>query len=151
MEVPISKDIMISTLVKQATVTIGLDVAWGTWTARAAAGLTMGWGNAVTHPPAVFASKVELAKITGVVSNRMNNQDEEEMVHKLVVALENLANANVGKNGTIETLFEANLALVKAVTNHNTSLLAFTTAITNLSNQRSKGCVDGGGGRGNSS
>ena len=66
------------------------------------------------------------------------------MADKMVVALDNLANAAVEKNGTIETLVKANLALTKAVADRDTSLLALTTAITKFSNQRSKG---GGGER----
>ena len=144
-EVPISEATMVSTLVKHAAATGGLDVAWGAWKARAAAGLPMGWANAVTHWTEAFASKVELAKITGVAFSGMANQAEEEMADKMVVALDNLANAAVEKNCTIESLVKANLALTKAVADRDTSLLALTTAITKLSNQRSKG---GGGGSG---
>ena len=64
------------------------------------------------------------------------------MANKIVVALDNLANAVVEKNGTIETLVKANLALTKAVADRDTSLIALTTAITKFSNQSSKG---GGG------
>ena len=110
----------------------------------------MGWADAVTHWTAAFASKVELTKLTGAAFNGMANQAEEEMADKMVVALDNLANAAVEKNGTIETLVEANLALAKAVADRDTSLLALTTAITKFSNQRSKGCGGGGGGGGGS-
>ena len=149
-EVPISEATMVSTLVKHAAATGGLDVAWGTWKARALAGQPMGWADAVTHWTAAFASKVELAKLTGAAFNGMANQAEEEMADKMVVALDNLANAAVEKNGTIETLVKANLALTKAVADRDTSLLALTTAITKFSNQRSKGGGGGGGGGGGS-
>ena len=57
-EMPISEATMVSTLVKHAAATGGLDVAWGTWKARALAGQPMGWADAVTHWTAAFASKV---------------------------------------------------------------------------------------------
>ena len=139
---------MVSTLVKHAAATGGLDVAWGAWKARAAAGLPMGWAAAVTHWTEAFASKVELAKITGVAFNGMANQAEEVMADKMVSALDNLANAAVEKNSTIESLVKANLALTKSVSDRDANLQALTTAITKLSNQRSKGGGGGGGGSG---
>ena len=146
--IPISEATMVSTLVKHAAATGGLDVAWGTWKTRAAAGLPMGWAAAVTHWTEAFASKVELTKITGVAFNGMANQAEEVMADKMVTALDNLANAAVEKNSTIESLVKANLALTKAVAEREANLQALTTAITKLSNQRSKGGGSGGGGGG---
>ena len=66
----------------------------------------------------------------------------------MVTALDNLANAAVEKNGTIESLVKANLALTKAVAERESNLQALTTAITKLSNQRSKGGDSGSGGGG---
>ena len=91
---------------------------------------------------------MELAKLTGAVFNEMANQAEEEMADKMVVALNNLANAAVEKNGTIETLVKANFALTKEVANRDTSLLTLNTAITKFGNQRSKDDGGGGGGGG---
>ena len=106
----------------------------------------MGWANTVTHWMTAFTSKVELAKLTGATFNEMTNQAEEEMADKIVVALDNLANAVVKKDGTIKILVKATLALTKAVADRDTSILTLTTAITNFSNQRSKGGSSGGGG-----
>ena len=109
----------------------------------------MRWADAVTHRTAAFTNNVELANLTGAAFNGMANQAEEEMTDKMVVALDNLANAAVKKNGTIEILGKANLALTKAVADHDTRLFALTTAITKLSNQCSKsGGSRGGGGGG---
>ena len=147
-EVPISKATMDLTLVKHAAATSGLNVACGAWKACAADGLPMGWADAVTHCTVAFASKVELTKSTGVAFNGMANQAKEEMDNNMVVTLDNLVNASVKKNGTIETFVKANLALTKAVAKCNTSLLALTILITKFSNQYSKGegGVSGGGG-----
>ena len=45
----------------------------------------MGWADAVTHWTETFASKVELAKLTGVAFNGMASQADEEMAEKIVV------------------------------------------------------------------
>ena len=97
-EMPTSKATMVSTLTKHAAATGDLDVTWGTWKARTLARLPMGWADAVTHWAAAFASKAELAKLTGAAFNGMANQAEKEMADKMVVALDNLVNAAVENN-----------------------------------------------------
>ena len=121
---------MVLILVKHAAATGGLDLTWGTWKARAVAGLPKGWDDAVRHCTTAFTSNMELLKLTGAASNGMANQGAEEMAGKMVVTLENLANAGVEKNGPIKTLVKATLVLTKAVADRNTNLIALTTVNT---------------------
>ena len=50
----------------------------------------------------------------------MANQAEEEMANNMVLALNNLVNAAIGKTGIIKTLVKAILALAKEVANRDT-------------------------------
>ena len=129
-EVPISKATIVLTLIKHVAATGGLDVIWGAQKACAVAGLPMGWDTPVIHRTTAFASKEELVKITGVTVSGMANQAKEEMANNMVVALDNLTNAAVEKNGTIKTLVKATLALTKAVDGHNTSFITLTPTLT---------------------
>jgi hypothetical protein len=150
-EVPISKATIVLTLIKHVAATGGLDVIWGAQKACAVAGLPMRWDVPFIHRTTAFASKEELVKITGVTVSGMANQAKEEMADNMVVALNNLTNAAVEKNGTIKTLVKATLALTKAVDSHNTSLLTLTPTLTKLSNQCYKGDNNSGDGGGGSS
>ena len=102
---------MVTTGKKHAVASGGVEDAWKVWMRSPAA--TKTWPNWKTHWTEAFIKKRELIRLTGNSFNLMANQDQEEaaMGDKMVNALENLANAAVQRNDTVEQLVATNKTL----------------------------------------
>ena len=89
-----------------------------------------------------FLEKRELVRLTGIAYNGMVNQAAEmEMGNTMIVALDNLANAAVQENGTVERLVISNSSLSESLSARNTKIDRILTVIANLP-------TGGGGGGG---
>ena len=89
-----------------------------------------------------LSRKTGLVRLTGITYNGMVNQAAEmEMGNTMIVALDNLANAAVQENGTVERLVISNSSLSESLSARNTMIDRILTVITNLS-------TGGGGGGG---
>ena len=89
--------------------------------------------------------KRELVRLICIAYNGMANQAADmEMVSTMVVALDNIANAAIQKNDTVERLVISNSYLSTSLAARNTKIARLLTVITNLST----GGGGGGGGGG---
>lgn len=103
--VPISEETMVTTGTKHALQCGDFTEAWKTWNRRAAIDKT--WPNWKTHWTQAFNENRAIQRLTGG-SFRANATIEDELSEKMVTSLDNLANAAVQKNDTIEKLIEIN-------------------------------------------
>ena len=131
-DVPITEATMVTTGTKHAVATGGLDQEWKAWISTPAANRT--WPNWKTHWTAAFTAKRELIRLTGTSFNGMANQAlEDEMGDKMVNALDNLANAAVQKNDTVEQLVATNKKLTDTVASQQTEIKRLLSIVTALS------------------
>ena len=103
--VPISQETMVSTGTKHALQCGDFTEAWKAWNRQAAVNKT--WPNWKTHWTQAFNENRAIQRLTGG-SFRANAILEDELSEKMVTSLDNLANAAVQKNDTIEKLIEIN-------------------------------------------
>ena len=138
--VPINKATMVTIVTKHSIATSGMDDAWlvlmrlpndqQTW---------VRWKTIWSGP---FLEQWELVRLTGIAYNGMENQAADIKIgNTMVVALDNLANASVQNNNTVERLVISNSFLFDSLTARDTKIARLLTVITDLS------MGGGGGGR----
>ena len=103
--VPISEQTMVTTATKHALQCGDFTEAWKEWNRRAEAQKT--WPNWKNHWTQAFNENRAIQRLTGGTF-RANATIEDELSEKMVTSLDNLANAAVQKNDTIEKLIETN-------------------------------------------
>ena len=112
---------MVTTGTKHAVASIGMEEAWKSWM-RTATNLRI-WPAWKTHWTSAFQENRELIRLTGISFNGMANQaQEDEMGTKMVAALDNLANAAVQKNDTVEQLVKSNHTLSTTISSQQTEI-----------------------------
>ncbi|KAL7531195.1 hypothetical protein ACHAXR_003897, partial [Thalassiosira sp. AJA248-18] len=131
--VEITEATMVTTGTKHAVAAGGMDDAWKTWVRMAVPLRT--WPAWKTHWTAAFQEKRELVKLTGIAFNDMANSSiqQSEMGDKMVTALDNLANAAVDRNYSVETLVKANNTLSTTIQSQQDEikrLLAIVSAMS---------------------
>ena len=136
--VPIDESTMVTTGTKHAVATGGMDEAWKTWKRTAIADQT--WANWKTHWTDAFQEKRELIKLTGTAYNGMANQareaEEDVMGEQMVAALDNLANAAVQKNDTVEQLVKSNTTLTLTIKSQQEEIKRLHDMLENLSTNK---------------
>ena len=148
--VPITEATMVTTGTKHAVATGGLEEEWKAWIRTPPANRT--WPNWKTHWTAAFTAKRELIRLTGSSFNGMANQAmEDEMGDKMVNALDNLANAAIQKNDTMEQLVGTNKKLTDTVASQQQEIKRLLSIISALSSGRKTNTSgnDGASGSGN--
>ena len=142
--VPITEATMVPTGTKNSVATGGMDDAW-----RVCMRLTNNqqtWVRWKMMWIGDFLEKRELIRLTGIAYNGMANQVADMgMGNTIVVALENLANAAVQNNDTVERLVISNLYFSASLMARNTKISRLLTVITNLSTGGGGGGGGGGG------
>ncbi|KAL7476783.1 hypothetical protein ACHAW6_002619 [Cyclotella cf. meneghiniana] len=103
--VPISKQTMATTGTKHALQCGDFTEAWMEWSHRAETQKT--WTNWKNHWTQAFNENRAIQHLTGGIF-RANATIEDELYEKMVTSLDNLSNAAVQKNNTIEKLIETN-------------------------------------------
>ena len=138
--VPITKATMVTTGTKHTVAASGMDDSWREWMRlpkyqKTWVGWKTIWGGA-------FLKKRELIRLTVIAYKVMANQAAEtHMGNTIVVAIDNLVNAAVQKNNTVNWLVISNSPLSDSLAARDTKITRLLTIITNLS-------TGGGGGGG---
>ena len=133
--VPIDESSMVTTGTKHAVSTGGMDEAWKTWKRKPLADQT--WPNWKSHWTDAFQEKRELIKLTGTAFNGMANQareaKEDAMGEQMMSALDNLANAAVQKNDTVEQLVKSNATLALTIKSQQEEIKRLHSILEDLS------------------
>ena len=135
--VPINESTMVTTGKKHAVSTGGMDEAWKTWKRKPQVDQT--WATWKSHWTDAFQEKRELIKLTGTAFNGMNGmanqarEAEEAMGEQMVTALDNLANAAVQKNDTVEQLVKSNSTLTLTIKSQQEEIKRLHDILSNLS------------------
>lgn len=132
-EVEIPASTMVSTGTKHAVATGGMDEAWKIWKRVPMAGRT--WAAWKVHWTAAFQEKRELIKLTGTAFNGMANQATDQSID-YVGALDNLANAALQKNETVEQLVRTNSILTKTNESMQAEIKKLTAIISTFSTSK---------------
>lgn len=134
--VPISEETMVTTGTKHALQCGGLTQAWREWRRTAAADQT--WPNWKAHWTAAFNEQRDITKLTGTdFQGHANSATEDELSEQLVASLDNLANAAVQKNDTVEKLVISNKTLTDTVATLTNDITRLTNAIASLKANKS--------------
>ena len=142
--VPITEATMVTTGTNNSVATGGMDDAWRVWMRLPNNQQT--WVRWKTMWSGAFLEKRELVRLTDIAYNGMADQAAEmEMLNTMVVALDNLANAAVQKNDTVERLVISNSSLFASLAARDTDIDRLLTAIINLSTEGGGGGGGGGG------
>jgi hypothetical protein len=119
--VPISEATMVTTGTNAALNCRSMELAWHKWKCRLLVNHT--WNNSKLNWTAAFA---ETRNINCMIANNSTfahqaatNSEQPTMMAK---SLDNLANAAIQKNNTVEKLVTANMKLAKAPANANTAI-----------------------------
>ncbi len=119
--IPISKATMVTTGTKAALNCGGMELAWRKWNRCPLVDHT--WNNWKLHWTAAFA---ETRNINRMIANNsaFANQAASDVKQAAMMAksLDNLANAAIQKNDTVEKLVTANKKLAKALANANATI-----------------------------
>ena len=133
--VPIDESSMVTTGTKHAVATGSMDEAWKTWKRRPIVDHT--WANWKSHWTDAFQEKRELIQLTGTAFNGMAHQareaEDDAMGEQMVTALDNLANAAVQKNDTVEQLVKANSTLTLTIKSQQEEIKRLHNILENLS------------------
>ena len=126
-KVPISEELMVTTGTKHALQCGGLTQAWREWRRLPAA--QHNWLNWKTHWTTAFNEQRDISRLTGGTFLHQANSavEEDQWSTQMITSLDNLANAAVQKNDTVERLVVANKLLTDTVAKlqeDNTKLLA---------------------------
>ncbi len=112
--VPISDATMVTTGTKHALATGNMTLAWCEWKHHSIADHT--WPNWKAHWTAAFAKMHDINRRTAGESTFGANAAEEEEQGRLIASsLDNLANASIQKNSTIDSLIAINAQLTQAL------------------------------------
>jgi hypothetical protein len=112
--VPISKATMVTTGTKHALVCGNMTMAWCKWNHHTIANHT--WSNWKTHWTAAFAEMHDINCMTaGEAAFDANAAKEEHQACQITMLLNNLANASIQKNVTINNLIASNAQLLQAL------------------------------------
>ena len=112
--VPLSDELMVITGSKQALSSGNLMLGWREWKRRPANDHT--WANWKIHWTAAFTEMRDIFRMTtGKTTFGANQAVEMEQVQQMATSLDNLANASIQKNATIDNLVATNAALSKAI------------------------------------
>lgn len=114
--VPISEETMVTTGTKHALQCGGLTQAWREWRRLPADQHT--WLNWKSHWTAAFNEQRDISRLTGgtIMSQANAAVDDTQWSSQMITSLDNLANAAVQKNDTVERLVVANKQLTDTVT-----------------------------------
>lgn len=133
-EVPISQAAMVTTGTKHALQCGGMTMAWREWKRRPANQQT--WANWKTDWTQAFNEQRDINRLTGGnFDNQANAAVEDKLGEQMVMSLDNLANAAVQKNSTVESLVTSNKQLSDSITKlqtENTKLLAIIEKLSNI-------------------
>ncbi len=111
---PISKATMVTTGTKHALACGNMPMAWRKWNHRAIANHT--WSNSKTHWMAAFAKICNINHMmVGKAAFGANAAKEEHQACQITALLDNLTNALIQKNVTIDNLVASNAQLVQAL------------------------------------
>ena len=134
--VPISEETMVTTATKHALQCGGLTQAWREWRRTVVADQT--WPNWKTHWTTAFNEQRDITKLTGTdFQGHANSAREDELSERMVASLDNLANAAVQKNDTVEKLVISNKTLTDTVATLTNDITRLTTAIAALKANKS--------------
>ena len=112
--VPISDELMVTTGSKHAISSGNMMLNWREWKRRPANEHT--WANWKIHWTAAFAEMRDISRMTtGDSTFGANQAAEMEQAQQMATSLDNLANASIQKNTTIENLVATNAALTKSI------------------------------------
>ena len=132
-EVEIAESTMVTTGTKHAVATGGMEEAWKIWKRVPMAGRT--WAAWKVHWTAAFQEKRELVKLTGTAFNGMANQATDQNI-MYVGALDNLANAALQKNETVEQLTRAIEILTATNASQQADIKRLTTLVSTFSSNK---------------
>ena len=111
---PFSNELMVSTGSKHALSSGNMMLGWREWKRLPAIQHT--WDNWKIHWMAAFAKMRDISRMTtGKTTFGANQAVEIEQAQQMATSLDNLANASIQKNATIDNLVATNAALSKAI------------------------------------
>jgi hypothetical protein len=119
--VPILEATMVTTGTKAALDSSGMELAWREWMRRPAHSKT--WNTWKTHWTVAFTEARNIQQMTtsdSAFANQALTNVEQAML--MTRSLDNLANAAIQKNDTVERLVSANERLAKALADANTAI-----------------------------
>jgi len=109
-----SDELMVTTGSKHALSSSNMTLNWREWKRRPAIEHT--WANWKLHWTAAFAEMRDISRMTtGDTTFGANQAAEIEQAQQMVTSFNNLANASIQKNTTIENLVATNAAFTKAI------------------------------------
>jgi hypothetical protein len=112
--IPISDKLMVTTGSKHVLSSSNMMLGWRELKHRPAIEHT--WANWKTHWTAAFAKIRYISRMTtGETTFGTNQAAEMEQAQQMTTSLDNLANASIQKNATINNLVTTNAALSKAI------------------------------------
>ena len=125
--VPISDELMVTTGSKHALSSGNMTLNWREWKRRPA--LEHTWANWKLHWTAAFAEMRDISrKTTGNTTFGANQAAEIEQAQQMATSLDNLANASIQKNTTIDNLVTTNAALTRSIQDIQRTLATMMTA-----------------------
>ena len=124
--VPISDELMVTTGSKHAIASGNMTLNWREWKRRPANEHT--WAHWKIHWTAAFAEMRDISRMTtGDSTFGANQAAEMEQVQQMATSLDNLANASIQKNTTIENLVATNAALTRSIQDIQRTLATMMT------------------------
>jgi hypothetical protein len=112
--VPISEATMFTTRTKHALACSNMTIAWHEWNHHAIANHT--WPSWKTHRTSAFAEMLNINRMTvGEAAFSANAAEEEHQARQITESLNNIANASIHKNATINNLIASNPQFVQAL------------------------------------
>jgi hypothetical protein len=111
---PISNATIVTTGTKHAHATRNMTLVWRKWKHHPIANHT--WPNWKVHWTAVFAEMRDINRMmAGESAFGANAMEEEEQARQIALSLNNIANASIQKNLTIDSLIAKNAQLMQAL------------------------------------
>jgi hypothetical protein len=124
--VPILDKLMVTTGSKHALSSGNMTLGWREWKRRPAIEHT--WANWKIHWMAAFTEMCDISRMTtGETTFGANQAVEMEQAQQMATSLDNLANASIQKNATIDNLIATNAALSKAIQDIQRTLATIMT------------------------
>ena len=143
--VPISEATMVTTGTKHAIQCGDFTDAWKEWNRRPDIEKT--WPNWKTHWTRAFQENRDIRRLTGgTFRHQAHAAIDDDLSEKMVLSLDNLANAAVQKNDTVEKLVTSNNQLASsnaALTEHIARLQAHNTTLLQLVGKNTGGSTSG--------
>jgi len=124
--VPISDELMVTTRSKHALSSGNMTLGWREWKHLPAIQHT--WDNWKIHWMAAFAEMRDISRMTtGKTTFGANQAVEIEQAQQMATSLDNLANASIQKNATIDNLVATNASFSKAIQDIQRTLATMMT------------------------